>query len=215
MILRCYSASNTQIGSYQNFALAIPQAVRIRVSLSDTKIVIDHAPFRAPARSRFQITAVTIVVVEINASELKHKIHHTPNTCPSMYVRYKANARPAADAPKRTAGVSRRPRYTVANPANAAYPSIPINDHQTCLDCGATRLYLFHTDFEHADAGIFIGKWKKAVRPQSAHRVIAKTLIDNAIIPARRPLDGRAAVLNPGSESALFQPQPREKAVRA
>ncbi len=94
-------------------------------------------------------------------------------------------------------------------------PSIPINDHQTCLDCGATRLYLFHTDFEHADAGIFIGKWKKAVRPQSAHRVIAKTLIDNAIIPARRPLDGRAAVLNPGSESALFQPQPREKAVRA
>ena len=91
--------------------------------------------------------------------------------------------------------------------------TLPYNDHQTCLDCGATRLYLFHTDFEHADAGIFIGKWKKSAL--SAHRVIARTLIDNAIIPARRPLDGRAAILNPGSESALFQPQPREKAVRA
>ncbi len=85
--------------------------------------------------------------------------------------------------------------------------TLPYNDHQTCLDCGATRLYLFHTDFEHADAGIFIGKWKKAARPQSAHRVIAKTLIANATAP----LNGRAAILNPGGENALFQPRdPKE-----
>lgn len=81
--------------------------------------------------------------------------------------------------------------------------TLPYNDQQTCLDCGSSRLYLFHTDFEHADAGIFIGKWRKPVCPQSAHRMIAKTLIANAIAP----LNGRAAILNPGSENALFQPR--------
>lgn len=60
-------------------------------------------------------------------------------------------------------------------------PTRPFNDRQTCLDCGSSRLYLFHIDFEHADAGIFIGPWKKVVGPESAHRVIAKTLIDNAL----------------------------------
>jgi hypothetical protein len=79
--------------------------------------------------------------------------------------------------------------------------SIPINNHQTCLDCGAARLYLFHTDFEHADAGIFIGKWRTPAQPQSAHRVVAKTLIANAIAP----VNGRAAILNPGGENSLFQ----------
>jgi hypothetical protein len=35
--------------------------------------------------SRFhQITAATIVVVAISASELKHKMHQIPNTRPSM-----------------------------------------------------------------------------------------------------------------------------------
>jgi hypothetical protein len=31
-----------------------------------------------------QITAAKIVVVAINPSELKHKMHQTPSTCPSM-----------------------------------------------------------------------------------------------------------------------------------
>jgi len=56
------------------------------------------------------------------------------------------------------------------------HTTLPFNDQQTCLDCGSTRPYLFHTDFEHADAGIFIGKWRKPVCPQSAHQVAANSV---------------------------------------
>ncbi len=52
-----------------------------------------------------------------------------------------------------------------------------MNERQTCLDCGATRLYFFDTDFAHADAGIFIGKWRKenyAVRRQNARVLLRK-----------------------------------------
>jgi hypothetical protein len=54
--------------------------------------------------------------------------------------------------------------------------TLPFNDRQTCLDCGSSRPYNFHTDFEHADAGIFIGEWRKPVCPQSAHRVAANSI---------------------------------------
>jgi hypothetical protein len=56
------------------------------------------------------------------------------------------------------------------------HTTLPFNDQQTCLDCGSTRPYHFHTDFEHADAGIFIGKWRKPVCPQSAHQVAANSV---------------------------------------
>ncbi len=83
--------------------------------------------------------------------------------------------------------------------------TLPFNDRQHCLDCGSSRLYIFRSHFESADAGILIGKWRRPARPQTAHRVIAKTLMANAMAP----VDGRAAVLNPGSENSLFRPRPR------
>lgn len=94
--------------------------------------------------------------------------------------------------------------------------TLPYNDRQTCLDCGSSRLYLFHSDFEHADAGIFIGPWKRHAHPaQDAHRVIAKTLIANAThgplsrTPANVPMNGREAILFAGADSPLFKPQRR------
>jgi hypothetical protein len=84
--------------------------------------------------------------------------------------------------------------------------TLPINNRQHCLGCGASRLYLFDMDFEHADAGIEIGPWKRpALHNQDAHRVVASRLIDNAVAAGRRQLDGRSAILNPGSENSLFQ----------
>jgi len=75
----------------------------------------------------------------------------------------------------------------------------PINDHQTCLDCGATRLYLFNTDFENGRAGIRKGPWRKATcHQQSAHAVARQS-----------ELNGRDLILNPGAESDLFKPRPR------
>ncbi|MDR3750116.1 MAG: hypothetical protein P4K94_01385 [Terracidiphilus sp.] len=43
--------------------------------------------------------------------------------------------------------------------------TLPFNDHQTCLDCGATRLYIYNTELYLdgvTDAPVFIGRWKKA-----------------------------------------------------
>jgi hypothetical protein len=43
--------------------------------------------------------------------------------------------------------------------------TLPFNDHQTCLDCGASRLYLFNPEFYLngiTDAPIFMGLWKKS-----------------------------------------------------
>lgn len=45
--------------------------------------------------------------------------------------------------------------------------TLPFNDHQTCLDCGSTRPYIFHSTFEFADAGIEIGPWRKPRLPRS------------------------------------------------
>lgn len=95
--------------------------------------------------------------------------------------------------------------------------TLPYNDRQHCLDCGASRLYIFHSDFEHADAGIFIGPWKRHTAPaQDAHRVVASKLIDNAIAnyplgrtPANVPMNGREAILFAGADSPLFKPQRR------
>lgn|GEM_PF-3067423 len=66
--------------------------------------------------------------------------------------------------------------------------SIPVSNHQNCLDCGASRRYSFLTDFEHADAGIDIGPWQRAAYfylAQDAHRVVASNLIDDAIATSR------------------------------
>jgi len=85
--------------------------------------------------------------------------------------------------------------------------TLPFNDHQHCLDCGASRLYLFHSNFKRADAVIEVGDWKKHVYPQNAHRVVARKLIERAIVPSA--INGRSAVLNPGGENPLFQRRPR------
>ncbi len=64
--------------------------------------------------------------------------------------------------------------------------SIPVSNRQNCLDCGASRFYLFHSDFEHADAGITIDPWQRPSHiAQDAHRVVASNLIDNAISAGR------------------------------
>jgi GMP synthase (glutamine-hydrolysing) len=44
------------------------------------------------------------------------------------------------------------------------HPTLPFNGRQTCLDCGSLRPYLFHTNVEHAAAGIFIGSEKQHLR---------------------------------------------------
>lgn len=59
----------------------------------------------------------------------------------------------------------------------------PFNGHQTCRDCGARRTYSFNWGFDYAAAGVYIGEWRKHVPTQNAHRVIAKTLIANALAP--------------------------------
>ena len=44
--------------------------------------------------------------------------------------------------------------------------TLPYNDRQTCLDCGASRLYIYNTEMYLVgltDTPIFKGRWKKAV----------------------------------------------------
>ena len=72
-------------------------------------------------------------------------------------------------------------------PCRHSHLSLPFNNRQTCLDCGATRLYLFQADFEHADAGIFIGKWRKAtdtVRRGNARKLLHKASQLNSALNA-------------------------------
>jgi hypothetical protein len=61
--------------------------------------------------------------------------------------------------------------------------TLPFNDHQTCLDCGASRLYILNTEM-YSTAGtplpIFKGVWKKAGLTATADLAIAKALISNA-----------------------------------
>ena len=61
--------------------------------------------------------------------------------------------------------------------------TLPFNDRQTCLDCGAKRLYIFNTDFEHAAAGIIIGKWRKGLSGDTASLAIVRKLLDKAQQP--------------------------------
>jgi hypothetical protein len=54
--------------------------------------------------------------------------------------------------------------------------TLPFDDHQTCLDCGATRLYIFNTEMYLGgitDAPIFIGRWKKAACPGTVQQISA------------------------------------------
>jgi hypothetical protein len=69
------------------------------------------------------------------------------------------------------------------------HPTLPYNDHQTCLDCGAARTYAYTPD------GIFIGRWRHVTT--------------TTVRPGR---DGRSAILNPGADSPLFQ-RPKNQAV--
>jgi len=52
----------------------------------------------------------------------------------------------------------------------------PVNERQTCLDCGASRRYIFNTEM-HLDGltntPIFKGRWKKAVPAASTIRSVA------------------------------------------
>lgn len=56
--------------------------------------------------------------------------------------------------------------------------TLPFNDRQTCLDCGSSRLYLFDTDFEHANAGIFKGPWQSPQHPHNSARQVADNSAD-------------------------------------
>ena len=61
-------------------------------------------------------------------------------------------------------------------------PGLPINGRQRCLDCGATRSYIHNSDFEHGNAGVRVGAWRKAERlHQNAHRITSKHLLDAAL----------------------------------
>lgn len=55
------------------------------------------------------------------------------------------------------------------------HTTLPFSNRQTCLDCGSSRLYLFHTDFEHADAGITTGPWKRPSLPHNTAAQVAAT----------------------------------------
>jgi len=61
--------------------------------------------------------------------------------------------------------------------------SFPINDRQTCLDCGRVRLYVLTGDPAIFPSGIFMGLWRKAPAPESTNRVIALGVIDEMQFP--------------------------------
>jgi hypothetical protein len=97
-------------------------------------------------------------------------------------------------------------------PCRHKHTTLPFNERQHCLDCGASRLYIFNSKFENSRAGIFMGPWRKnRVHAQAANRVVAEKLIANAIAPraVAHEQDGRGAVLNPGKDNPLFQRRPR------
>ena len=54
--------------------------------------------------------------------------------------------------------------------------TLPFDEHQTCLDCGASRLYIFNTEMwlgGITDSPIFIGRWKKAACPGTVKQISA------------------------------------------
>jgi hypothetical protein len=67
--------------------------------------------------------------------------------------------------------------------------TLPLNNRQNCLDCGASRLYIFDTDFEHANAGIFIGKWRHA-QADSVPQQIASRMIEESLPCAEMAVRG-------------------------
>lgn len=102
---------------------------------------------------------------------------------------------PAEIAQKGHVSALRRALIAFANfvsPCRHPRISLPLMDRQTCLDCGATRLYCFTTDFEHAQAGIFIGRWEKATssRQQDGRRMLQKASRMAAANAACRPQGG-------------------------
>lgn len=69
--------------------------------------------------------------------------------------------------------------------------SLPYNERQRCLDCGAWRHYIFNDDFEHAQAGIFVGDWRKD-EPATVSRITARRIIEQSIAPVYRPMPRNA-----------------------
>ena len=57
-------------------------------------------------------------------------------------------------------------------------PGLPINGRQRCLDCGATRSYIHNSDFEHGNAGVRVGAWRKAERLHQNAQRLRKLLIN-------------------------------------
>lgn len=54
----------------------------------------------------------------------------------------------------------------------------PINNHQTCLDCGDERQYRF------TDTGIFVGRWRRPLPPDSTRPVWSFAAQANKPVPA-------------------------------
>ena len=81
--------------------------------------------------------------------------------------------------------------------------SLPYNNHQTCLDCGATRYCKMSFDFEHADAGIESGPWQKPVAipaysvNRRSDRAVASQIM--AEMAQSMPEPGTAAILPDGA----------------
>jgi hypothetical protein len=69
--------------------------------------------------------------------------------------------------------------------------TLPFDDHQTCLDCGASRLYLLNPEFYLSgitDAPIFMGLWKKV--SQNVGRADVKSFfVDGTEHELFRPTD--------------------------
>jgi hypothetical protein len=83
--------------------------------------------------------------------------------------------------------------------------TLPYNDHQTCLDCGATRLYIFNPEPRLAGistAKIFIGRWKKS-SPDACQQV-SKAIISEAISTAPCKPPARKRCRDCGEELDAF-----------
>jgi hypothetical protein len=70
--------------------------------------------------------------------------------------------------------------------------TLPMNNRQTCLDCGATRHHVYAFDTDFSAAGIFIGKWRVcADSPAVTQRLFARKVHEKANhLSIRLYLDG-------------------------
>lgn len=92
-------------------------------------------------------------------------------------------------------------------PCKHRHTSMPFNDRQRCLDCGAWRWRISDFDYETGLAGLRTGEWHRD-RPmpmQNAQRLVDSRLIKDAV--ASGPRNGLEAILLPGSENPIFHPQ--------